>query len=118
MKKFASNFWKNFLRDKVPLVKPDEPIRAPESDLYSSNNKYVEMRKSSMKSDFGQHVVPYFDVQEVSLNPPLPLEGVGIFHKGKSHFGGFIAAKIMHYDFTKHIEKMDEDGDDAEDIFS
>lgn len=37
--------------------------------------------------------------------PPVPLAGIGIYHKGRPGYGGFIAPKLMTYDFTPHIQQ-------------
>lgn len=107
----------------MALEEPDDPVRTRYSEVYSSGNKYVELRISDKKKDLGQNIVPYFDLQEVTMNPPMPLQGIGIFHKGRNGFGGFIAPKIFHYDLMKEkdvsIEETKEnnveEGDENED---
>lgn len=56
-----------------------------------------------MDKDAAQSTVPFIDIQEVISNPPVPLSGLGIYHKGQRGYGGFLAPKIMTYDFTPHI---------------
>lgn len=56
-----------------------------------------------MDKDAAQSTVPFIDTQEVTSNPPVPLSGVGIYHKGRQGYGGFLAPKIMTYDFTPHV---------------
>lgn len=87
---------------------PDESTRSANSDAYShggANGKFVNFQMTSLVSDVGQNVVPYVDLREVTTDPPMPLDGVSIYHRGKKNFGGFIAPKIIHYDFTKHFER-------------
>lgn len=49
------------------------------------------------------------------LDPPLPLQGIGLSHKGKSHFGGSITLKTTHYDITKEEDVPFEYEDDGQD---
>lgn len=57
-----------------------------------------------MDRDAAQTTVPFFDAQPVESLQAVPLSGAGIFHKGQNHFGGFIAPKIITYDFGKHLQ--------------
>lgn len=47
--------------------------------------------------------MPFLDAQEVVPIEPVPLSGAGIFHKGRNNFGGFLAPKVITYDFSKHM---------------
>lgn len=57
-----------------------------------------------MDSDLAQNTVPYLDAQDVTSIPPVALSGAGIYHKGQSYYGGFVAPKLYTYDFAPHIE--------------
>lgn len=57
-----------------------------------------------MDRDAAQTTVPFLDSQPVESLQPVPLSGAGIFHKGQKNFGGFIAPKIITYDFSKHLQ--------------
>lgn len=95
-------------REKINLHNPDIPIRAfAKSTVKSEHNQYIEFINSSMDKDAAQSTVPFIDIQDVTANPPVPLSGVGIYHKGRTGFGGFIAPKIMTYNFTQHIQILD-----------
>lgn len=56
-----------------------------------------------MDKDAAQTTVPFIDAQPVVTLVPVPLSGAGIFHKGRENFGGFIAPKIITYDYSKHM---------------
>lgn len=58
---------------------------------------------TDMDKDGAQTTVPFIDIQEVTSKPPVPLSGVGIYHKGRDGFGGFLAPKLITYDFTSHV---------------
>lgn len=104
-----------FFRQEVVLEEPDESIRTKTSEIYSSKNKYVELQMTDKTRDLGQNVVPYFDAQDVTLSPALPLQGVGLFHKGTKYFGGFIGFKIIHYNLA---DEKDVPFEQPEDIVS
>lgn len=56
-----------------------------------------------MGKDAAQTTVPFLDAQEVSASPITPLQGVGLYFKGRSGFGGFIAPKIETLDLTSYV---------------
>lgn len=86
------------------MREPDDPTRTSVSEIYLHQNKYVKFRMTDPVKDLGQNLVPFVDLQEVTLDPPLPLDGIGIFYKGRNDFGGFIAPKIIHYDLSKNFK--------------
>lgn len=57
-----------------------------------------------MDKDAAQNTVPFIDIQDVVSNPPVPLSGVGLYHKGQDQYGGFLAPKVITYDFSPHIQ--------------
>lgn len=85
------------------LIEPDDPTKYHGSTIDSSDNQFVDFRMSDLERDFGQYTVPFLDVQEVLTNPPIPLSGAGIYHKGHEYSGGFLGFKVMHYDYTNHL---------------
>lgn len=55
-----------------------------------------------MEKDAAQTTVPFIDVQPVTAK--VPLSGIGIYHKGRRGFGGFLAPSIFTYDFISHVK--------------
>lgn len=91
-------------RKKLHIGNPDVPTKSvgphhPDSKV----EQFVEFGPSDIDFDAGQTTVPFLDTQDVSPTPPLPLSGIGLFHKGRKYSGGFVAPKVYTYDFTKHI---------------
>ncbi|XP_055371279.1 uncharacterized protein LOC129605506 isoform X2 [Condylostylus longicornis] len=92
-------------RTQVILRSPDIPIRSiARSQVKSKHNQYIEFTNTDMDKDAAQTTVPFIDIQEVTSSPPVPLSGVGIYYKGSGQYGGFIAPKLITYDFTPHIQ--------------
>lgn len=58
-----------------------------------------------MEKDAAQTTVPFVDTQPVTSKAPL--SGIGIYHKGRAGFGGFLAPNIFAYDFTSHVQFPD-----------
>lgn len=79
------------------------PTASPASENNFDSNKYIEFTHSSFDKDAAQTTVPFFDTQPVASYPAAPLKKAGIYYKGKTGYGGFIAPKITTYDFSKHI---------------
>lgn len=91
-------------RKKLVLHDPDVPIRSPSPSIPDSqNDMYVEFTHTDMDRDAAQTTVPFIDAQPVESLLPVPLSGAGIYHKGRKNFGGFIAPKIIAYDFSQHL---------------
>lgn len=65
---------------------------------------FIEFTHSDMDRDAAQTTVPFLDAQEVLPSVLVPLSGAGIFYKGENYFGGFIAPKVITYDFSKHLK--------------
>lgn len=47
--------------------------------------------------------MPFIDAQSVVAQTPVPLNGAGIYHKGQPGYGGFIAPKIITFDYTPYL---------------
>lgn len=87
------------------LPSPDIPIRSPSPSIPDSKtDQYVEFTHTDIDRDAAQTTVPFLDAQEVISLLPVPLDGAGIYHKGRRNFGGFIAPKLITYDFSQHLQ--------------
>ncbi|KAJ3646676.1 hypothetical protein Zmor_024252 [Zophobas morio] len=95
-----------FSNKQLMLEGVDIPIRSEVNSNEFTTNKYVKFANTGYEKDAGQTTVPFFDAQPVESAIPVPLSGVGVFHKGISGFGGFIAPRIFTYNFTKHLEEV------------
>ncbi|KAI9581954.1 hypothetical protein GQX74_011449 [Glossina fuscipes] len=109
----SNSFWKSNdntdvsgdRRAKIVLNEPDMPTRTKAKSIPDSrHNQYIEFGPSSMRKDAGQSTVPFIDTQDVVSYPSVPLAGIGIYHKGRPGYGGFLAPKLLTYDFTPHIQ--------------
>ncbi|KAH8376690.1 hypothetical protein KR093_000909, partial [Drosophila rubida] len=98
VKRYTTSF-----RQKLNLENLDVPTRATLKSVSSRDNQYLEFVNTGRSQDAAQTTVPFIDIQEVVSAQPLPLAGIGIYHKGSSGYGGFVAPKIINYDFTPHI---------------
>ncbi|XP_032594744.1 uncharacterized protein LOC6566309 isoform X2 [Drosophila grimshawi] len=92
-------------RQKLKIHNVDVPTRTVVSSLVASkHNEYIEFVNSGMDKDAAQSTVPYLDIQDVVSSPPVPLAGIGIYYKTRPGFGGFVAPKIITYDFSPHVQ--------------
>lgn len=71
--------------------------------MHSGTNTYVQFTHSDFSKDAAQTTIPFIDTQEVINKPAVPLMGAGIYYKGKTGYGGFIAPRIKTYNYGKHI---------------
>lgn len=89
----------------MQLKRPDIPTRTRSKSVPTTqSNQYIEFGPTDIDADLAQTTVPYLDSQDVVSIPPVALAGVGLFHKGQTGFGGFVAPKLITYDFAAHIE--------------
>lgn len=92
-------------RTEVTFENPDIPTRLPLLALPDSKPfQYLNFAPSDQKNDVAQNTIPFIDIQPVESNPPVPIAGAGIFHKGRSGSGGFVAMRLITYDFNKHLQ--------------
>ena len=50
-----------------------------------------------------QTTVPFIDVQNVAPKRGAWLSGIGIYHKGKLGYGGYIGLSVQTFDFSRHM---------------
>lgn len=92
-------------RREIKLKRPNIPTETGVKSLPDSdNNTYMDLTNSDIDKDAAQSTVPFFDIQPLTNEPPVPLAGAGIHHKGRDGSGGFIGVKAMTYDFSPHIQ--------------
>lgn len=87
------------------LHRPDVSTRSRSKSVpTTTTNQFVEFGPTDVDADLGQTTVPYLDSQDVVSIPPVALAGAGLYHKGQTGFGGFVAPKLFTYDYSAHIE--------------
>ncbi|KAG8292097.1 uncharacterized protein LOC124366309 isoform X2 [Homalodisca vitripennis] len=92
-------------RTRLKLDSPDNPLNSlSPSKIDSENDQYLQFTYSDIDLDAAQTTVPYLDTQMVSPQPPVPLSGIGVYHKGVRWFGGFVGLKVFTYNYGDHIE--------------
>ncbi|KAK9501687.1 hypothetical protein O3M35_012367 [Rhynocoris fuscipes] len=92
-------------RTQLHLYKPDVPTKRSiaRSEPDSKSDQYIEFTSTDVDADVSQSAVPFIDTQWVTPNPPIPLVGAGVYHKGSRYSGGFIALKVFTYDYSDQI---------------
>ncbi|KAH8310639.1 hypothetical protein KR044_002323 [Drosophila immigrans] len=92
-------------RPKLNLENLDLPTLSKiiSSKIILKKKLYVEFVNTEINSDVAQATVPFIDIQDVVSVPPIPLVGIGLFHKGEGGFGGFLSPEIINYNITSYI---------------
>ncbi|XP_076675055.1 chemokine-like protein orion isoform X1 [Andrena cerasifolii] len=102
------SFWlSNDVTDRTELVlaTPDIPTRLSLPTLPDSKaNQYLNFAPSDRVTDAAQNTIPFLDIQPLETTRPVPIAGAGIFHKGRKRSGGYVALKLITYDFTSHLQ--------------
>lgn len=92
-------------RTHLKLKNPDVPTKSTGPSVPDSRSEqFIEFTSSDLDLDAGQTTVPFIDAQDVAPNPPTPLSGAGLYHKGRKYSGGFIAPRVFTFDFSSHIK--------------
>jgi hypothetical protein len=97
----------NKKRTEYILKNPNVPTRTRAKSLpIATSNTFVKFTHSDINKDAAQTTIPFLDAQDVVNNPPVPLEGIGIFLKGQDGYGGFIAPKIKTFDYGPYVQAI------------
>lgn len=93
------------VRTPILLQHPDKSDRSPLKSMPDTTlNRYVDFQPTDIQKDAAQTTVPYIDTELVEPTHPTILSGIGLYYKGQTGYGGFIAPQIITYDFTRHIK--------------
>lgn len=97
-------------REQILLDEPDIPTRALSKSVPDiiGVKKFIEFGPTSREKDAAQTTVPFIDIQLVEPKYLVPLSGAGIYYKGQPNYGGYIAPKIVTYDYSSHIKSSAE----------
>lgn len=97
----------NTSKTELLLEKPDVPTRALSKSVPDLKaNQYVRFQPTDRVADVAQSTVPFVDIQKVEPHHPMPLSGLGLYHKGQPLFGGYVAPKLVTYNYGPHIGGM------------
>ncbi|XP_015603282.1 uncharacterized protein LOC107271598 isoform X2 [Cephus cinctus] len=91
-------------RTLFKIEKPDVPTHSPAPSVPDSMpDQYLEFAPSDLTKDVAQTTIPFIDIQPIVPHPAVPISGVGIFHKGREGYGGFVAPKLFTFNFSPHL---------------
>ncbi|KAG7208962.1 hypothetical protein KM043_015131 [Ampulex compressa] len=92
-------------RTELDLSRPDVPTRSQAASIPDSKmNQYLNFAPSDRETDAAQSTIPFLDIQPVEPKPPVPIAGAGVYHKGRAGSGGFVALKLITYNFAPHLQ--------------
>ncbi|KAK0082488.1 hypothetical protein PV326_007156, partial [Microctonus aethiopoides] len=94
------------IRKSIELTAPDDPTRCQIYDYDKETHKSIKFQHTDRHKDAGQNTVPFFDAQPVDTQPPFPLSGIGLFHRHKDGFGGYIAPRIFTAEVFRNIKTI------------
>ena len=92
-------------RTEVKLDNLDIPTNSGAPAVPTSQtNQFLYFTTSSLETDAGQNTIPFIDLQSVETYPPVPLSGLGLFHKSSEGSGGFLSLKLFTYNYEPHLK--------------
>lgn len=65
----------------------------------SEDDEFLRIKMSANN----QSVIPWLDAQSVTSGGNVPLYGVGLYHRGSSNSGGFLAYRLISIDYTRFM---------------
>lgn len=84
------------------IDRPDVPTNTVEKSIpFPDNNKFINFQPSDVEKDAAQTTVPFLDATPVEAS--VPLAGAGLYYKTQPGYGGFIAPKLIVFDFAKYL---------------
>ncbi|XP_071446967.1 uncharacterized protein [Hetaerina americana] len=93
-------------RTEVKLISPDVPTSCPTpSSVNSRSGQFIKFTHSDIDKDVAQTTVPFIDAQPVVPDPPTLLAGAGLYHKGAPNCGGFVAPKVITFDYSQILNE-------------
>lgn len=90
-------------RSEIKLDATKNPLNFKDIETVSKDNQYVRFTSTGTDMDSKKITVPFVDLQYIATNPPRPVTGVGLFHKGNPTSGGFLSLKLFHYNYADLI---------------
>lgn len=99
-------------RSEIKLNEPEICLGSTKFQADEGANKLVAFQPSSLKEDAAQTIFPFFDAQDVDMNPAMPLNGIGLFYKSAPKCGGYIVPRL----FTNSLDRYMDYNDAMKDI--
>lgn len=90
---------------EIILTKPASPLNflKNSSQINPTPNAFIKFGPTDYWTDVSQLTVPFFDTQRIEPYIPVPLSGVGLYHKTVIGSGGFIGPKLIVHDYQSYI---------------
>lgn len=86
----------------------DISIRSPKPSVPNHKDDcFIRFGPTHNRIDISQRTVPFIESMKIQPKILTPLSGIGLYHKGQRGYGGFLAAKLIVYNFEPHIEKIE-----------
>lgn len=82
---------------------PDVPTKYVGNEIDSRHNQFILFDSTDDHKDIMQTTIPFIDAQPVTTTTGSWLSGVGLYHKGKIGYGGYVGAMIKTFDFSRHL---------------
>lgn len=70
-------------------------------------DQYIKFQPTDRAIDAGLHTIPYIDLQEVITDPPTPLSGAALTHKGVKGYGGYLALELRTLAYENYVNEKD-----------
>lgn len=99
------SIWKmnsNVKRNKISTSHLGVPTESREQSIAmgTKDTDSIEFNPTGWIRDMAQTTIPFFDSIELEPYEMVPLHGVGIIYKYQHGYGGYIAPKLLTYDYA------------------
>lgn len=110
LKRQEESMWYSNVKgyNEIPLHNLNKPDMSSISSYFKEEvvnvaNAYVKFGPTGYVQDIGQTTIPYIDTAGVESAYLVPLTGMGLYYKSTAYSSGYIAPKLILYDFEPHI---------------
>lgn len=87
----------------VHLNQPDQFSSYLVEEVVKVADAYIKFGPTGYLQDVGQRTIPLIDTKAVEPRYLVPIAGLGLHYKRIEYYAGYIAPKLIVYDFEPHI---------------
>lgn len=91
---FLISIMNTFFSHIINIHEQRLPIASGSNNL-TVTDKYVKFTISDLETDLGQTTIPFFDIQDVTAEPPKSVRGFGLYYKYfDNKHSGFVGIQL------------------------
>lgn len=94
---------KGYNEISIDNLGPPEKSSVFKDEIVKIPNAYIKFGPTAYVRDIAQTTIPFIDTTRVEPRHLSPLSGVGLYYKSSKYSSGYIAPKLIVYNYEPHI---------------